>query len=134
MQIAAIPSLDDETNQIRLMTADVVANEVIPNEHFLRQPDERGVKEWSRLVNLVKQKGLWAPHLPEEYGGMGIGFLKHAYMNEILAWSPFSNPIFEAVARTAGRGHDAVLLRHDRAERGGVGSALDPDPRRSRRR
>ena len=98
MQIAAIPSLDDETNQIRLMTADVVANEVIPNEHFLRQPDERGVKESSRLVNLVKQKGLWAPHLPEEYGGMGIGFLKHAYMNEILAWSPFSNPIFGVMA------------------------------------
>ncbi len=102
MQIAAIPSLDDETNQIRLMTADVVANEVIPNEHFLRQPDERSVKEASRLVNLVKQKGLWAPHLPEEYGGMGIGFLKHAYMNEILAWSPFSNPIFGVMAPNSG--------------------------------
>ncbi len=110
MQISAIPSLDDETNQIRLMTADVVANEVIPNEHFLRQPDERGVKEWSRLVNLVKQKGLWAPHLPEEYGGMGIGFLKHAYMNEILAWSPFSNPIFGVTAPNSG--NQTILVKY----------------------
>ncbi len=110
MQIAAIPSLDDETNQIRLMTADVVANEVIPNEHFLRQPDERGVKEASRLVNLVKQKGLWAPHLPEEYGGMGIGFLKHAYMNEILAWSPFSNPIFGVMAPNSG--NQTILVKY----------------------
>ena len=37
MQISPIPTLDDETNQIRLMTADIVANHIIPNEHFLRQ-------------------------------------------------------------------------------------------------
>ena len=36
----------------------------------------------------VKQAGLWAPHLPEEYGGMGLGFLEHAYMNEVLAYEP----------------------------------------------
>ena len=98
----------------------------------------------------MKEKGLWAPHLPEEYGGMGIGFLKHAYMNEILAWSPFSNPIFgvmapnsgnqkilvkygtdraeEEVARAPRRRHDAVLLRHDRAGPARLRSPLDPDP------
>ena len=114
MQIAAIPSLDDETNQIRLMTAEIVANEVIPNEHFLRRRDERGVKEWARLMNLVKQKGLWAPHLPEEYGGMGIGFLKHAYMNEILAWSPFSNPIFGVMAPNSG--NQKILVKYGTTE------------------
>ena len=35
----------------------------------------------------VKKAGLWAPHLPEEYGGSGLDFLEHAYMNEVLAYS-----------------------------------------------
>ncbi len=94
MQVAPIPTLDDETNQIRLMTADIVANHIIPNEHLLRERGKKRAQIWADLVQKVKQAGLWAPHLPEEYGGMGIGFLKHAYMNEILEWSPFSNPLY----------------------------------------
>ncbi len=38
MQIGPIPTLDDETNQLRLMTAEIVAEHIIPNEHFLRRP------------------------------------------------------------------------------------------------
>jgi acyl-CoA dehydrogenase len=114
MQISPIPTLDDETNQLRSLTADIVANQVIPNEHFLRQRDQRGVKEWARLINLVKEAGLWAPHLPEEYGGMGIGFLKHAYMNEILAWSPYSNPIFGVLAPNSG--NQKILIKYGTPE------------------
>ena len=114
MQVSPIPSLDEETNQIRLITADIVADHVIPNEHFLRRRDERGIKEWARLINMVKQAGLWAPHLPEEYGGMGIGFLKHAYMNEILAWSPYSNPIFGVLAPNSG--NQKILVKYGTPE------------------
>ncbi len=32
MQIAPIPTLSDEINDIRLRTADIVANRIIPNE------------------------------------------------------------------------------------------------------
>jgi acyl-CoA dehydrogenase len=114
MQISPIPTLDDETNQLRQMTAEIVASEIIPNEHFLRNRDERGIKEWVRLINLTKQAGLWAPHLPEEYGGMGIGFLKHAYMNEILAWSPYSAPIFGVMAPNAG--NQKILVKYGTPE------------------
>jgi acyl-CoA dehydrogenase len=114
MQISPIPTLDDETNHLRALTADIVANEIIPNEHFLRQRDERGRKEWVRLINLTKKSGLWAPHLPEEYGGMGIGFLKHAFMNEILAWSPYSSPIFGVMAPNAG--NQKILVKYGTSE------------------
>jgi acyl-CoA dehydrogenase len=110
MQVSRIPSLDEETNQIRLMTADIVANHIIPNEHFLQRPGEQRIQIWGDLVNKVKQAGLWAPHLPEEYGGMGIGFLKHAYMNEILAWSPYSSPIFGVMAPNAG--NQKILVKY----------------------
>jgi acyl-CoA dehydrogenase len=114
MQIAPIPTLDDETNQLRQLTAEIVAREIIPNEHFLRERDERGIQEWARLIELVKKAGLWAPHLPAEYGGMGIAFLQHAYMNEILAWSPFSAPIFGVVAPNAG--NQKILVKYGTPE------------------
>jgi acyl-CoA dehydrogenase len=114
MQIAPIPTLDDETNQIRLMTADIVANHIIPNEHLLRRRSPDTPKRWGDLINRVKEQGLWAPHLPEEYGGMGIGFLKLAYMNEILAWSPFSNPIFGILAPNSG--NQKILVKYGTEE------------------
>ena len=114
MQIAPIPTLDDETNQIRMMTADIVANHIIPNEHFLRRRDSDTPQRWGKLMNLVKEAGLWAPHLPEEYGGMGIGFLKLAYMNEILAWSPYSNPIFGILAPNSG--NQKILIKYGTPE------------------
>jgi len=43
---------------------------------------------------------------------MGIGFLKHAYMNEILAWSPFSNPIFGVMAPNSGNQEDPGQVRN----------------------
>ncbi len=65
MQVAPIPTLDDQTNQIRLMTADIVASDIIPNEHFFHRGDENATEIWSQTVVKVKRAGLWAPHLPE---------------------------------------------------------------------
>jgi acyl-CoA dehydrogenase len=109
MQISAIPTLDDETNQIRQMTAKLVAERVIPNEHLLSRGAE-SAELWAELQQQVKESGLWAPHLPEEYGGMGIGFLKLAYMNEILAWSPLSNPVFGILAPNSG--NQKILVKY----------------------
>ncbi|MCL4686138.1 acyl-CoA dehydrogenase family protein [Myxococcota bacterium] len=115
MHIAPIPTLDDETNQIRLLTAEIVAEHIIPNEHFLmRRGDPDTGKRWAELIAMVKERGLWAPHLPEEYGGMGIGFLKLAYMNEILAWSPYSNPIFGILAPNSG--NQKILVKYGTPE------------------
>jgi acyl-CoA dehydrogenase len=115
MQIAPIPTLDDATNQIRLLTAEIVAQHIIPNEHFLmRRGDPETGKRWAALIAMVKERGLWAPHLPEEYGGMGIGFLKLAYMNEILAWSPYSNPIFGILAPNSG--NQKILVKYGTPE------------------
>ncbi len=86
VQISPIPTLDDETNQVRLMTAKIVAEHVIPNEHFLmRLADPDTPKRWGELMNGVEEQRLWAAHLRKEYGGMGIGFLKLGYLNENLA-------------------------------------------------
>jgi acyl-CoA dehydrogenase len=113
MQISPIPTLDDETNQIRDLTAKIVAEHVIPNEHLLRRGKD-SASLWAELQKRVKETGLWAPHLPQEYGGMGIGFLKLAYMNEILAWSPYSNPVFGIMAPDSG--NQKILVKYGTPE------------------
>lgn len=114
LSIAPIPSLDPEINEIRQGTANIVSHYIIPNEERLdyRHPDrERLAYE---VQENVKKAGLWAPHLPKEYGGMGIGFMKHAYMNEILAWSPYSNVLFGVVAPDSG--NQTILIKYGTEE------------------
>ena len=112
MQVAPVTGLGDEINEIRLRTAEIVTKEIIPNENALRA--RQGRELFRSLQAKVKEAGLWAPHLPEEYGGMGIGFLKHAYMNEIMAWSPFSSSIFGCQAPNSG--NQTILVKYGTPE------------------
>jgi acyl-CoA dehydrogenase len=114
LSVAPIPSLSDEINQIRLDTSKIVGEHIIPNEDKLGTPGPERDTLVHELRTYVKESNLWAPHLPKEYGGMGIGFLGHAYMNEILAWSPFSNYIFGVQAPTSG--NQSVLIKYGTEE------------------
>ena len=100
----------------------------------------------------VWEAGLWAPHLPTEYGGMGLDFLAHAYMNEVLAYAVGAASLFGVVAPNSGnqsilvkygteeqkrkwllpldRGDDGVRLLDDRAGQRGFGSAFAQTRRR----
>ena len=110
MQIAPIPDLDPEINEVRTATANIVNRYIIPNEERLAYANPDRARIAFETQEAVKKAGLWAPHLPKEYGGMGIGFLKHAYMNEILAWSPYSNTLFGVVAPDSG--NQTILLKY----------------------
>ena len=114
LAVADDPALGAEINDIRRRTAAIVTEDVIPNEEALRGdgPDAEALR--GRIRERVKGAGLWAPHLPREYGGMGAGFLNHAYMNEVLAWSPFSNPLFGVVAPDSG--NQTILVKYGTEE------------------
>lgn len=115
-----IPALDPEINAIRLRTARIVNEEILPNEpllwgraeHASASSEERAA-ERERIIGIVREEGLWAPHLPTEYGGMGLGFLAHAYMNEILAYAVGAARLFGVVAPNSG--NQALLLRYGTA-------------------
>ena len=110
MQISPIPTLSEEINDIRLRTADIVANEIIPNEATIYAGGDKSKKLRKEINEEVKKQGLWAPHLPTEYGGMDNGFLELAYMNEILAWSPLGNRLFGVIAPNSG--NQKILVRN----------------------
>jgi acyl-CoA dehydrogenase len=50
----------------------------------------------------VKAEGLWAPHLPKEAGGLGMGFLTLGLINELLGRSPAAPRIFGTAAPDTG--------------------------------
>ncbi|HET6615296.1 MAG TPA: acyl-CoA dehydrogenase family protein [Dehalococcoidia bacterium] len=120
MNVQPIPTLDDEVNQIRMATAEIVNKEILPNENYLWVWRDEGrftesdVARSRELREGIKQKvkeaGLWAPHLPKEYGGAGLNFLQHAYMNEVLAYALGAAALFGVVAPNSG--NQTILVKY----------------------
>jgi acyl-CoA dehydrogenase len=50
----------------------------------------------------VKAEGLWAPHLPREAGGLGMGNVTLGLINEILGRSPIAPRVFGTAAPDTG--------------------------------
>ena len=120
MNVQPVSNLPDRINQIRILTAEIVNREILPNENQLWAwrrdgPVDESERQKARTLRheiqaKVKQAGLWAPHLPEEYGGCGLSFLEHAYMNEVLAYSIGAASLFGVVAPNSG--NQKILLKY----------------------
>ena len=111
MNVQSIPGVSDRINQIRMRTAEIVNKEILPHENELwvarssqaaDASKKRGHELREGIKASVKHAGLWAPHLPEEFGGCGLSFLEHAYMNEVLAYCVGAASLFGVVAPNSG--------------------------------
>ena len=123
MNCNPVPTLDDRINDIRQRTAEIINNDILPNERVLwadRRDDESVTQRTEQLElraeiqEKVKKAGLWAPHLPKEYGGMGLDFLAHAYMNEVLAYAIGAAKLFGVVAPNSG--NQKILVKYGTEE------------------
>ncbi len=124
MNVQPIPTVVERINEIRLLTAKIVNKEILPHENQLwswrtdgrltesEVQEARDLREGIKAK--VKQAGLWAPHLPEEYGGAGLNFLEHAYMNEVLAYAVGAASLFGVVAPNSG--NQTILLKYGTEE------------------
>src|SRR5215212_1696778 len=65
------------------------------------------------LQAAVKQRGLWAAHLPPELGGQGFGQVKLGLMNEILGTSVYAPPAFGCQAPDSGNSEILALAGTD---------------------
>ena len=120
MNVRPIPTLDERINDIRMRTAEIVNEWVLPNESKLWGLRNRGnvtdqerreaVRLREEIKEVVWNAGLWAPHLPKEYGGMGLDFLAHAYMNEVLAYAVGAASLFGVVAPNSG--NQTILVKY----------------------
>lgn len=77
--------------------------EVYPHEvRWLNQDLRATFEELDSLRGVVKQKGLWAPHLSAKDGGLGLALPEFAHVSEVLGTSPFGHYLFNCQAPDIG--------------------------------
>jgi acyl-CoA dehydrogenase len=128
INVTPIDSVSPEINEIRRRTADFINEEVLPHEEMLgygsrvsgssdveREARRRESLELREAIKVkVVERGLWAPHLPKEYGGAGLDFLALAYMYEILAYAVGASALFGIAAPNSGNA--SILLKYGTEE------------------
>ena len=89
---------------------DFVREEIWPIETIFEElgPD-RFQRAIAPLQERVRERGLWAAHLPPELGGPGFGQVKLGLMHEILGSSPFAPVVFGNQAPDSGNSEILAL-------------------------
>jgi len=92
-----------EINEMRDNVTKFMEEHIYPNEHVVEDAGEdEAISLIKDLQAKTKAMGYWAPHLPKEAGGMGIGFMPYVYMNEILGRSYLAPRAFGSQAPDSG--------------------------------
>jgi acyl-CoA dehydrogenase len=101
-------TLPKEIEDIRQWVRRFMQNEVAPVEEQLRK--ERAPREaWVRAIRDLRQKarqiGLWNPHLPPEWGGMGLGPTAMAFVHAEAGRTAIGPFVMNAQAPDEGNMH-----------------------------
>jgi alkylation response protein AidB-like acyl-CoA dehydrogenase len=96
-------SISDKMQMLLARIRQFMEQEVYPLEAAMASRSFREMlPELQQKRALVQQMGLWAPQIPQQYGGMGLGFLEHALVSEELGRCPFGHFVFNCQAPDAG--------------------------------
>ncbi len=88
-----------------------VREELVPLEaQFVQKSFRELLPELEAKRQAVKDLGLWAPHVPAEYGGMGLSLLDFGMVAEKLGASPVGHYVFNCQAPDAG--NMEILIEH----------------------
>ncbi|HWW77415.1 MAG TPA: acyl-CoA dehydrogenase family protein, partial [Pyrinomonadaceae bacterium] len=105
---------DPHTDRVRALLPkirDFLSAEVYALEaDFLRRPFRELLPALKEKREKVKALGLWAPHLPEEYGGLGLKLSEFAHVSEELGRTPLGHYVFNCQAPDIG--NMEVLITH----------------------
>jgi acyl-CoA dehydrogenase len=96
-------SIPEEMQSVIRVVREFVQQELYPLEREFLGADFGG------MLPVLKEKrekaramGLWAPQIPEEYGGRGLSLLEFAHISEELGRSPLGHYTFNCQAPDAG--------------------------------
>lgn len=110
-------SLSPELEAIRMQVRTFVTDVIKPEEHRIEGKDAEGNKvgeplggndRIAALVGLRKQAfkaGIWLPHMPQEWGGMGLGHVELAMVQAEAAKSYYGPWVFNCQAPDEGNMH-----------------------------
>jgi acyl-CoA dehydrogenase len=92
-----------------------IRDEVFPLEHrFLNEPLAHVLPLLENKRQEVKENGWWAPHLPKEWGGMGLSLPDFARVGEELGQSIIGHYLFNCQAPDCG--NMEILMEHGTPE------------------
>jgi alkylation response protein AidB-like acyl-CoA dehydrogenase len=91
-----------EQEELLERTRRLMAESIYPTEVELREETGFPEERMRALQRQVQQAGLWAPHLPREAGGLGMGMVTLGLMNEVLGRSPIAPRAFGTNAPDTG--------------------------------
>jgi acyl-CoA dehydrogenase len=98
MDFSTPPDWEDLLGKV----SDFMDRQVYPLETEARRDFEAALPALDAAREHCKAAGFWAPQMPPEYGGMGLAFLPHAHMSEVLGRSPLGHYVFGCQAPDAG--------------------------------
>jgi len=81
---------------------------------FLRRPFRDLTPALSAKRDEIKAMGLWAPHLPKKYGGLGLTLSEFALVSEELGRTPMGHYLFNCQAPDIG--NMEILMNHGTTE------------------
>jgi acyl-CoA dehydrogenase len=102
-----------EHAEVRARYRAFMEEHVYPNETELAREDDAAELLLGDLRARAKSQRLWAPHLPAEAGGTGLGFLAYANLNEEIGRVTWAQLIFNCQAPDAGNGEILFLYGTD---------------------
>jgi alkylation response protein AidB-like acyl-CoA dehydrogenase len=93
------PSIDEILRTARAFVRD----EIVPLEpQLLAQSWQQAEPTLNALRVRAKRLGLWAPFLPEAYGGIDMPLDQFARLSEVLGWTPFGHYVCNCQAPDVG--------------------------------
>ena len=150
-------SLSPELEEIRLRVRKFIDDVVRPARRRSAIPRGSSAASTSarscRCAQAAATAGLWLPHMPKEWGGMGLGHVELAMVQAEAAKAGFGPFVLNCQAPDEGNMHtllhwatdeqkekylrplcdgtSCVVLRDDRARGRGLRPDADPDARRA---
>jgi acyl-CoA dehydrogenase len=103
--------IPDELDRVRLRVRDYIEKEVLPMEGVLSEHADEATYEKvvGELRHKAREWGLYNPHLPAEYGGLGLGPLGMALVSQECGVSGLASLGLNCMAPDEGNMH---LLHH----------------------
>ena len=101
------PELQDLLSRIR----EYVEEDVLPAEADIADPEDI-LASWAvveRLRDRARDRGIYTPHLPEEWGGLGIGVLGMALVSQECGVSGLASLGLNAMAPDEGNMHTLLI-------------------------
>ncbi|MEQ9520629.1 MAG: acyl-CoA dehydrogenase family protein, partial [Parvibaculum sp.] len=108
-------SFSDEVEVIRTSVRTFIDEVVKPLEQTINEDDRKSVRDAViKMRTQAYERGLWLPHMPEEWGGMGLGHVELAMVSAEAARARFGPFAINCQAPDEGNMH--TLMKWGTAE------------------